>query len=258
MNEKVYDINKFPLYKTKMSWIDFDEKEKNEGLNIYKSTNLSKNLYLLTTIPKQTFVRPFISFCFPVFNVAKFLPGLIRSFQNQNFKNFELIFVDDCSIDKSERIIKLFQKYDKRIKYIKSETNRGTANSRSLGIEYATGKYIAHFDSDDLQADFDVLNTIHKKCINTGAQYIKSDQIKVANGKNYIVKEHYFNPKNKSIFNDEFRHAIFEIDKTKVFGGLHNDVLTQYNELDIYFNQSFYPNFLFVNIDISKFKKRDM
>lgn len=57
--------------------------------------------------------------------------------------------MDDSSIEKSEKIIKLFQKYYKRIKYTKSETNRETAHSRSLGIEYVTGKYLPHFDYDD-------------------------------------------------------------------------------------------------------------
>ena len=54
--------------------------------------------------------------------------------------------MDDSPI---EKIIKLFQKYYKRIKYTKSETNRGEEYSKSLGIEYVTGKYIAHFDYDD-------------------------------------------------------------------------------------------------------------
>ena len=104
---------------------------------------------------------------FHFYNLAKFLSGLIRSFQNQNLKNFELVFVDDSSIEKSVKIIKLFQKYYRRIKYTKSEINRGITYSRSFGIEYDTGKYIAHFDYDYFKADFDVLKIIHKKCINT-------------------------------------------------------------------------------------------
>ena len=53
--------------------------------------------------------------------------------------------MDDSSIEKSEKIIKLFQKYYKS----KSESNRETAHSRYLGIEYVTGKYLPHFDYDD-------------------------------------------------------------------------------------------------------------
>ena len=55
--------------------------------------------------------------------------------------------MDDSSIEKYEKIIKLFQKYYKRIKY--TETNRGAEHSKSMGINYVTGKYIAHFDYDD-------------------------------------------------------------------------------------------------------------
>ena len=94
----------------KLEWIYFDKREIDEGWNINKFTNLHKILYLINP--------HFISFCFPVFNIAKFLSDLIRS-QNQNFKNFELAFVGDSPIEKSEKIIKLFQKYYKRIKYLK-------------------------------------------------------------------------------------------------------------------------------------------
>ena len=57
--------------------------------------------------------------------------------------------MDDSSIEKSEKIIKLFQKYYRRIKYTKSEINRGEEHSKSLEINYVIGKYIAHFDYDD-------------------------------------------------------------------------------------------------------------
>ena len=80
---------------TKLEWIYFVKKEIDEGGNINKFTNLTKILYLLNL--------HFISFS--SFNVAKFLSGLIiRSFQNQNFKNYELVFVDDKSIENLKKL----------------------------------------------------------------------------------------------------------------------------------------------------------
>ena len=84
-----------------MEWYILILREIDEGWNINKFTNLHKILYLLNP--------HFISSCFPVFNLVKFLSGLIRSFQNQDFKNFELVFIDDSSIKKSEKIINLFK-----------------------------------------------------------------------------------------------------------------------------------------------------
>ena len=62
--------------------------------------------------------------------------------------NFFLI--DDCSKDNSAQIIKEFQKYDNRIKYIKLKKNSGASVSRNEGIRNAKGRFIAFVDSDDI------------------------------------------------------------------------------------------------------------
>ena len=122
---------------------------------------MSRNLYLINTIPKETFSKSFISICVPIYNIQKFLPSFIRSIQKQNFKNFGLILVDDNSCDLTEQMIKIFKKYYKRIKYIKSPINRGTGYSRALGIGNAKGKYINQFDADDLEATHKILKIIY-------------------------------------------------------------------------------------------------
>lgn len=91
-----------------------------------------------------------VSIITPVYNSERFLEDMIRSVQNQSFKSWELIIVDDCSIDNSSDIILNFMKNDSRIVYYKLPHNSGAAVARNKGLQLATGRYIAFLDSDDL------------------------------------------------------------------------------------------------------------
>ena len=94
--------------------------------------------------------EPLVSIITPVYNAERFLSDTIKSVQNQTYKNWEMLLVDDCSKDNSAQIIKEFQKYDDRIKYIKLEKNSGASVSRNTGIKNAKGRFIEFVDSDDI------------------------------------------------------------------------------------------------------------
>ncbi len=90
-----------------------------------------------------------ISIVVPVYNAAEWLGETIESVLNQTYGNFELLMVDDSSPDNSADIIHSYMEKDERVKYIKKE-NGGVSSARNLGIEMATGEYIAFLDSDDI------------------------------------------------------------------------------------------------------------
>jgi glycosyltransferase involved in cell wall biosynthesis len=89
----------------------------------------------------------FFSIVLPTYNRACILPGTIRSVIAQTFGDWELIIVDDCSSDKTEETVKVFN--DDRIRYTFNETNRERGYSRNKGISLATGRYVCFLDSDD-------------------------------------------------------------------------------------------------------------
>ncbi|WP_195939935.1 glycosyltransferase family 2 protein [Romboutsia sp. 1001713B170131_170501_G6] len=91
-----------------------------------------------------------VSIITPVYNAERFLGDTIKSIQNQTYKNWELVLVDDCSKDGSADMIKEFQAKDDRIRYIKLEKNSGASVSRNTGIKNAKGRFIAFVDSDDI------------------------------------------------------------------------------------------------------------
>lgn len=91
-----------------------------------------------------------ISIIVPVYNSEKFIGDTIKTVEQQTYKNWELILVNDCSTDNSTSIIEEQVKKDNRIKLINLQENSGAAIARNNGIEEAKGKYIAFLDSDDL------------------------------------------------------------------------------------------------------------
>ena len=93
-----------------------------------------------------------ISIVVPVYNAAAFIRQTIEMVQAQNYTDWELILVDDCSKDNSCEIIETYlkDKPDSRIRLIKKEKNEGAALSRNRGIREAKGRYIAFLDADDV------------------------------------------------------------------------------------------------------------
>ena len=112
------------------------------------------------------------------YNYANFLPECIESVLNQTYKNFEIIIVDDGSMDNSKEIIENYAKKDKRIKPIFKE-NGGQASAFNEGIKHCNGDLICFLDSDDLfeKTKLQEVIKIYKK----GYEYIINDYIFLGN-----------------------------------------------------------------------------
>lgn len=91
-----------------------------------------------------------VSIIVPNYNGIKTLPDIFHSVFAQTFKEWELIIVDDGSIDQSIYLIKQYIQNDERIKLIQMINNVGPAKARNKGIQEARGKYIAFLDADDM------------------------------------------------------------------------------------------------------------
>ena len=90
-----------------------------------------------------------LSIIVPVYNSEKYLPNTLKSIQNQTFKDWECILIDDGSTDKSASICDAFSYFDNRFKTI-HKYNEGPSASRNLGIYLAKGEFLAFPDSDDI------------------------------------------------------------------------------------------------------------
>ena len=90
----------------------------------------------------------YISIIMPVYNNEKYLSAALDDLQRQTYTNFELICVDDGSVDESLSIIKKYADGDERIKSIVL-AHAGGGAARNAGLKVATGEYVLFLDSDD-------------------------------------------------------------------------------------------------------------
>lgn len=103
--------------------------------------------------------KPLVSIIMPAYNSEKFIKESISSILIQSYSNFELIVINDGSLDKTVEIIKSFS--DQRIKLIDSKVNYGIAASRNKGLDLSRGCYISFCDSDDTWKEKKLENQIN-------------------------------------------------------------------------------------------------
>lgn len=91
-----------------------------------------------------------VSIIMPSYNCGEYVEETIRSVQAQTYKNWELIFVDDCSNDDTIKKVSEFRNQDPRIRMYQNKLNSGAAVTRNNALQEANGRWIAFLDSDDL------------------------------------------------------------------------------------------------------------
>jgi len=82
-----------------------------------------------------------------VYNREKYIGSAIESILGQTYSDFEILLVDDGSVDRSVEIMKSYA--DPRIRLLQNDTNLGIPRTRNKGLQGALGEYIAMLDSDD-------------------------------------------------------------------------------------------------------------
>lgn len=94
-----------------------------------------------------------VSIIIPVFNSSDYLAETINSVIAQTCKDWEIILINDCSLDNSEEIIESYTSKFTNIKSYSNKINLGAGPSRNVGIKHAKGEYLAFLDADDVWAE---------------------------------------------------------------------------------------------------------
>lgn len=97
--------------------------------------------------------QPLVSIMMTTFNRADLIGEAIKSVLGQTYQNWELLILDDGSVDNTAKVVDDFLAHDSRIKYFPSPQNLGITKNRNRGLELSIGKYIAVLDSDDFWCD---------------------------------------------------------------------------------------------------------
>lgn len=97
--------------------------------------------------------RPRISVIVPVYNIAKYLPKMVRSIQGQTMQDFELLLVNNNSTDDVVPYLEDLQSEDDRIQVLEQK-KQGASATRNKGLASASGQYVVFLDGDDhIEAD---------------------------------------------------------------------------------------------------------
>ena len=147
---------------------------------INKNIILCQKGILLNGILKSI-SNPIITVIISIYNSEKTIKTAIRSVQNQNFRDIEILLIDDCSKDKSLLIIKQLQQEDLRIKIIKNKINRGPLFSKSIAALNSRGKYIILLDSDDLFVNENLFDICYKEAENNNFDIIEFSGFEIYN-----------------------------------------------------------------------------
>ena len=127
---------------------------------------------------------PEISIIVPVYNREKLLEKSLESLLRQEFKDIEIICIDDGSTDGSLEKLQAYASKDKRVKVYHKE-NGGVSSARNLGLKVATGKYIMFCDSDDEYFP-ETCKEVHKKIEKYSPDIVMFDYVD-NNDKNNIL-----------------------------------------------------------------------
>lgn len=118
-----------------------------------------------------------VSIVMPAYNDEAYVGASVRTVLAQTHRNWELLFVDDASVDRTAGIVESFR--DTRIRLFRNEKNQGAALSRNRALREAKGKWIAFLDADDWwhpeklerqlrfmrERDYAFTCTDHRRCV---------------------------------------------------------------------------------------------
>lgn len=96
----------------------------------------------------RTPAHPLVSFIVPVYNAERYIAVALETLRRQTLPDFEVICIDDGSIDDSGKVLDFYSRIDPRIKVWHLE-NGGVSRARNFGMEKAVGRYVAFVDGDD-------------------------------------------------------------------------------------------------------------
>lgn len=164
-----------------------------------------------------------VTFILPVYNAENTIYRCLDSILKQTYCDYEVIIVDDGSIDNSGKICDSYSLRDNRFRVVHTE-NTGVASARQLGVSLATGEYVIHIDSDDW---------IESNML--------SDMMNEISDADILVSDYYYNTKHGQTYVRQVdcttsEELLEKIIKGEVFGSLWHKLIRRNLYQNIEFN----------------------
>lgn len=168
-------------------------------------------------------MKSLVTFILPVYNAENTLRRCLDSILKQTYCDYEVIIVDDGSIDNSGKICDSYSLNDNRFRVVHKE-NEGVASARQLGVSLASGEYVIHIDSDDW---------IESNML--------SDMMNEISDADILVSDYYYNTKYGQTYVRQVdcttsEELLEKIIKGEVFGSLWHKLIRRNLYQNIEFN----------------------
>jgi glycosyltransferase involved in cell wall biosynthesis len=131
-----------------------------------------------------------VSVIVPVYKTESRLRRCLDSLVHQTLRTIEIIVVNDGSPDQSQAIIDEYsQRFPQTVRGL-LKPNGGLSDARNFGIQRAIGEYLAFVDSDDY-VELDMLERLHRKAVDSGAEVVCCPVTKVHEDRNLVVRDFF-------------------------------------------------------------------
>lgn len=221
---------------------------------------------------KQYLYPDLISIIVPIYNGEQYLRDCLESILKQKYHNFEVILVNDGSIDSSEAICRQYVNRDDRFRYVQKE-HGGASSARNYGLELVKGEYVTFIDADDWveenylellhqslkenNADISV-STYKKFDVDTNLFYLHAFQI---NESNQVFTQNELVEKLSQLerITESFEIIGGKLVKKSLLLGIHFNERTQlFENMEFWFKLYLLSNRIaFVNKEIYNFRLQD-
>ena len=110
--------------------------------------------------------EPEVSIGMPVRNGARYLPQALDSILGQTFEDLELVVCDNASTDDTEAVVRQYARSDPRVRYFRSDVNRGAVPNYNRAFRLSRGRYFKWAAHDD---------TLEPRCLERGVAALRDD-----------------------------------------------------------------------------------
>ncbi len=157
-----------------------------------------------------------ISIIIPIYNGAKYIERCVESIKNQtlSFDDFQIILINDGSLDNTEFVCKKLKEKYKNISYY-YKANGGVSSARNMGISKAEGKYILFLDHDDY-LDNNYIELLYNFAEKNNLNIVRSGY-KIVNENEEIIETNIYS--NNSVIIDDNNFSLFIESPFFCYGG---------------------------------------
>jgi len=254
--KEVKKENFLKLFSKTIEMDAFEEKIKIQNYIdlVFNGTNIYKDkIYKFSNNPK-------ISIVISVYNGEAYLRTALLSIQNQDFKDLEIIMVDDGSKDNSIDLIKELKKTEPRIILLENGENRGPLYTKTKGVLHSKGKYVMTMDEDDIYVQKDAFSSLYFEAEKNNLD-ILGFIYKYSGSKVDARKFNYPKDKSKVFYQPKIGNLLFHLEsngtvklsggslvnlfiKTSLFKKIIGQIKMKYLNQKMYFNDDYIIYFL--------------